>query len=47
MSTFANGKFVAVSIQSDAAAYSTDGINWEATTLPSIAEWRVGSRSEQ
>jgi hypothetical protein len=33
------GKFVAVSNYRNMAAYSTDGINWTATTIPS-ASWR-------
>jgi hypothetical protein len=34
-----NGKFVAVDRGSNKAAYSTDGINWTETTLPSSARW--------
>ena len=33
--TYGSGKFVAVAYNSNAAAYSTDGINWTAATLPS------------
>ena len=38
--TYGDGKFVAISYNSDASAYSTDGINWTASTLPSSANWR-------
>ena len=38
--TYGDGKFVAVaSGPSDKAAYSTDGINWTASTMPSSANW--------
>jgi hypothetical protein len=37
--TYGNGKFVAVT-NSNIAAYSTDGINWTAATLPSTASWQ-------
>jgi hypothetical protein len=33
-----NGKFVAVA-EGNTAAYSTDGINWTAATLPSVTTW--------
>lgn len=44
---YGNGKFVAVARQltahtsesTNAAAYSTDGINWTQTTLPAIGAW--------
>ena len=39
---YGDGKFVAVSWDSagsDKAAYSTDGINWTASTMPSSAQW--------
>ena len=36
---YGNGKFVAVTGNSDTAAYSTDGIIWVAVTLPSSASW--------
>jgi hypothetical protein len=36
--TYGNGKFVA--INSNEAIYSTDGINWTATTMPSSVYWR-------
>ena len=32
-------KFVAVAYNTDKAAYSTDGINWTAATLPSSSKW--------
>ena len=38
--TYGNSKFVAVASGSDKAAYSTDGINWTASTFPSSAGWR-------
>ena len=37
---FANGRFVAVAYNSDAAAYSADGISWEAAAMPAPADWR-------
>lgn len=38
--TYGNGKFVAVAgSRYDKAAYSTDGINWSTSTLPSSASW--------
>ena len=37
--TFGNGRFVAVAEDSDVAAYSDDGINWNQTTLPNSADW--------
>jgi hypothetical protein len=33
------GKFVAVAYNTNTAAYSADGINWTATTMPSSANW--------
>jgi hypothetical protein len=33
------GKFVAITVSNGNAAYSTDGINWSAATLPSSAYW--------
>ncbi|MDR1479409.1 MAG: hypothetical protein LBJ00_10770 [Planctomycetaceae bacterium] len=33
------GKFVAVDYNSNKAAYSTDGINWTAATLPGSSNW--------
>lgn len=35
--TYGNGKFVVIA--ADAAAYSTDGMIWTNTTLPSVEEW--------
>ena len=37
--TYGDGKFV-VAAGSNAAAYSTDGITWTASTLPNIGYWR-------
>ena len=37
--TYGNGKYVAVAYNSNAAAYSTDGITWTAATLPSSTNW--------
>lgn len=37
--TFGNGRFVAVAEDTDIAAYSDDGINWNQTTLPNSAVW--------
>ena len=37
---YGNGKFVAVSYNTNISAYSTDGINWTQTTLPSSAKWQ-------
>ena len=37
--TYGNGKFVAVVSNSNTAAYSTDGITWTETTMPSSANW--------
>jgi len=37
--TYGNGVFVAVAYNGTAAAYSTNGINWSASTLPSSAGW--------
>ena len=37
--TYGNGKFVAVEIRTDQAAYSEDGINWTTSTMPSSAKW--------
>ena len=37
--TYGDGKFVAVAYASNKSAYSTDGINWTASTLPSSAYW--------
>lgn len=36
---YGNGKFVAVSSESDVAAYSTDGAHWTATTMPRSGAW--------
>ncbi|MBQ8981644.1 MAG: hypothetical protein IJ077_08560 [Eubacterium sp.] len=37
--TYGDGKFVAVTNNSDKSAYSTDGINWTESTMPSSANW--------
>lgn len=37
--TYGSSKFVAVTFNSDKAAYSTDGITWAETTLPSSTFW--------
>jgi hypothetical protein len=37
---YGDGKFVAVAITTDKAAYSINGINWTAATMPSSANWR-------
>ena len=37
--TYGNGRFVAVASNSTYAAYSADGINWKATTLPGTYSW--------
>ena len=37
--TYGDGKFVTVASSSSKSAYSTDGINWTASTLPSSANW--------
>ena len=37
---YGNGKFVTVASDSDKAAYSVDGINWTAASLPSSANWK-------
>ena len=37
--TYGGGKFVAVARGSNAAAYSTDGISWVSSTLPSVQLW--------
>jgi hypothetical protein len=34
------GKFVAITYNSDRAAYSKDGINWTITTMPNSDNWR-------
>jgi hypothetical protein len=34
-------KLVAITWNSDKAAYSTDGINWTAATMPSSVDWYV------
>ena len=39
--TYGDGKFVAVSSYSKIAAYSTDGITWTQTQMPTIAEWQT------
>lgn len=36
---YGGDKFVVIGYNSDKAAYSTDGINWTATTMPSSAYW--------
>lgn len=36
---YGNGKFVAVTYGYDIAAYSSDGITWEQSTLPISANW--------
>jgi hypothetical protein len=38
--TYGNGKFVAVTYNSDASAYSTDGTTWTQANLPTSAGWR-------
>jgi hypothetical protein len=38
--TYGGGLFIAVAVNSDLAATSTDGINWIQTTLPSAQPWR-------
>jgi hypothetical protein len=38
--TYGGGVFIAVAVNSDLAATSTDGINWIQTTLPSAQPWR-------
>ena len=38
--TYGNGKYVAVAYNSNAAAYSTDGITWTAVTMPFSAYWQ-------
>jgi len=37
--TFGNGRFVAITSGGTAAAYSTNGITWTASTLPSSTTW--------
>ena len=37
--TFGNGKFLAVGRPSNIAAYSTDGTNWIAVSLPKEDNW--------
>jgi hypothetical protein len=37
--TFGNGRFVAITTGGTAAAYSTNGITWTASTLPSSTTW--------
>lgn len=37
--TFGGGKFVALSFGSTAVIYSTDGVSWTTTALPSAANW--------
>jgi hypothetical protein len=39
--TYGNEKFVTVAYNSTKAAYSSDGINWVETTLPSSAYWYI------
>ncbi|MBQ0141294.1 MAG: hypothetical protein KBT06_00590 [Prevotellaceae bacterium] len=36
---YGDGKYVAVAYSSNKTAYSEDGINWTATTMPSKADW--------
>lgn len=36
---YGNGSFVAVSYNSNAGAYSTDGISWSASSMPSTQNW--------
>ena len=38
--TYGNDRFVAVASGSNTVVYSTDGISWTASTLPSSAYWR-------
>ena len=37
--TYGNGKFVAVTDNSNQSAYSEDGINWTSSTMPTSAYW--------
>jgi len=37
--TFGNGRFVAITTGGTAAAYSTNGVTWTASTLPSSTTW--------
>jgi len=37
---YGNGYFVAVAFGTTAGAYSTDGINWTASTMPSASNWK-------
>ena len=37
---YGNGKFVAVSDETDAVVYSTDGVTWTQATLPANTGWQ-------
>ena len=41
-----HGKFVAIATGSNIAAYSTDGITWTQTTMPSSSDWESLARSQ-
>lgn len=36
---YGDGKFIAVSLDSNVCEYSTDGINWETANMPTVANW--------